>query len=67
MIAAALKGYQLAGPALIHAVRILRAALHGVVSLEAAGGFGLPDSVDETYAHLVDALDTAFRSLGAGP
>lgn len=65
VIAAALKGYQLEGPALIHAVRILRATLHGIVSLETEGGFGLPESVDETYAHLVGALDAAFRSLGA--
>ena len=47
-------------------MRILRAAFHGIVSLETVGGFGLPESVDDTYAHLVDALDTAFRSLGAG-
>lgn len=65
MIASALKGYQLEGAGLIHAVRILRAAFHGIVSLEMAGGFGLSESVDDTYAHLVDALDTEFRSLGA--
>jgi AcrR family transcriptional regulator len=67
VIASALKGYQLQGPALIHAVRILRAAFHGMVSLETAGGFGLPESVDDTYANLVDAMDTAFRSWGPGP
>ncbi|HEX6449698.1 MAG TPA: WHG domain-containing protein [Trebonia sp.] len=67
VVAAALKGYRLEGEALIHAVRILRAAFHGIVSLETAGGFGLPESVDDTYAHLVDALDTAFRSLGGRP
>jgi AcrR family transcriptional regulator len=63
VVAAALKGYQLEGTALIHAVRLLRSAFHGIVSLELAGGFGLPESVDDTYAHLVDALDTAFRTL----
>jgi Tetracyclin repressor-like, C-terminal domain len=41
---------------------MLRSAFHGIVSLEAAGGFGLPESLDDTYAHLVDALDGAFRS-----
>lgn len=64
VVAAALKGYQLDGPALIHAIRMLRAAFHGMVSLEAASGFGLPESVDETYAHIVDALDAAYRSPG---
>jgi len=65
--ASALRGYQLEGPGLIHAVRMLRAAFHGMVSLEEAGGFGLPESVDETYAHLIDALDTAFRALAGYP
>ncbi len=62
VIASALKAYQLEGTELIHAVRMLRSAFHGIVSLEAAGGFGLPESLDDTYAHLVDALDGAFRS-----
>ncbi len=30
-----------------------------------AGGFGLPESVDITFGHLIDALDTEFRRLGA--
>ena len=46
----------------VHAVRQFRAALHGFVTLEAAGGFGLPESVDETFRGLVDALDLAFRA-----
>jgi hypothetical protein len=31
-------------------------------SLEAAGGFGLPASVDASYTRLIDALDTAFAT-----
>jgi len=30
-----------------------------------AGGFGLPESVDVTFGHLIDALDAEFRRLGA--
>jgi len=67
VIASALKGYQLEGSELIHAIRMLRAGFHGMVSLEEAGGFGLPESLDETYAHLVDALDTAFQAAAIGP
>lgn len=67
MVAAALKGYGLEGTALIHAIRLLRSAFHGIVSLEMAGGFGLPESVDDTYAHLVDALDATFKTLGLPP
>jgi AcrR family transcriptional regulator len=64
VITAALKGYRLEGPALIHAIRMWRAACHGLASLQASGGFGLPESVDATFAHLLDALDVSFRDLG---
>lgn len=63
VITAALRGYGLGGSDLIHAIRMLRAACHGLASLEAAGGFGLPESVDRTYTHLIDALDSAFRDF----
>ena len=48
LIANVLKGYRIEGDDMIDAVRMLRAALHGFVALEAAGGFGLPQSVDGT-------------------
>jgi len=64
VIAAALKGYHLEGVALIHAVRMWRAACHGIATLQTAGGFGLPESVDATFGHLVDALDAEFCRLG---
>lgn len=59
---AALDGYDITGDDAIDAIRSLRAAMHGFVSLEAAGGFGLPQSVDATYARLIGALDTAFAT-----
>jgi AcrR family transcriptional regulator len=65
VISAALAGYRLEGPALIHAVRMWRAAGHGMATLQTAGGFGLPESVDVTFGYLVDALDAEFRRLGA--
>lgn len=43
----------------IHAVRTVRSALHGFVTLEAAGGFGTPVDRDESFARLV-------RTLAAG-
>lgn len=67
VIAAALKGYRLEGASLIHAIRLLRSAFHGIVSLEMAGGFGLPESLDDTYTHLIDALDAAFTTLRLQP
>jgi AcrR family transcriptional regulator len=64
VISAALAGYRLEDTALIHAVRMWRAACHGMATLQTAGGFGLPESVDVTFGHLVDALDNEFRRLG---
>lgn len=56
-----LRGYGRTGADAVHAARTVRAALHGFVALEAAGGFGLPEAVDDSYARLVDALDAALR------
>jgi AcrR family transcriptional regulator len=55
-----LAGYGLSGDDAIDAARSLRAALHGFVSLEAVGGFGMPRDVDRSFARLVQILDTAF-------
>jgi len=64
VIVAAFQGYHLDGENLIHAVRMWRAACHGLTTMESAGGFGLPESVDVTFAHLLNALDTEFGRLG---
>lgn len=50
---AVLRGYDLADSAAIHTTRCLRAVAHGFASIEASGGFGLPEDLDETYARLV--------------
>ncbi|MFI5958703.1 TetR-like C-terminal domain-containing protein [Cryptosporangium sp. NPDC051539] len=57
-----LRGYGLEGDDAVDATRALRSAMHGFVSLEAAGGFGLPQDVDRSFSQLVKALDTAFRA-----
>ncbi|WP_042408094.1 TetR/AcrR family transcriptional regulator [Streptacidiphilus carbonis] len=61
VLASVLKGYGIEGADAVDAVRALRAALHGFTSLEAAGGFGLAQSVDTSFARLVDGLDAAFQ------
>ena len=57
VVIAVLRGYRLEDDDAIHGVRIVRAALHGFVTLEAGGGFGLPLSVDDTFERLIAALD----------
>jgi hypothetical protein len=59
-----LKGYRIEGDDMIDAVRMMRATFHGFVSIEAVGGFGLPQSVDATFARLVDTLDSAWSTWG---
>ena len=56
------RSYGLDGEDAIHAIRIMRSALHGFVTQQAAGAFGMPQSVDETYDRLIEVLDVAFTS-----
>jgi AcrR family transcriptional regulator len=65
IIYAVLRGYGLDGDDLVDATRALRAALHGYVSLEHSGGFGLPRDVDRSFHQLVAAFDHALRSWAA--
>jgi len=53
VVMAVLRGFGLDGSDAIHAARRLRASVHGFVMLEAQGGFGLPEDVDESYRRLV--------------
>jgi AcrR family transcriptional regulator len=62
VLTAVLRGYSLTGDDALHGVRIVRAALHGFVSLERDGGFALPLAVDETFGRLVAGLDRALSS-----
>jgi len=62
VMTAVMAGYGLAGDDAIDAVRAYRSALHGFVSLEAGGGFGMPFSVDRSFDRLVHALVRAISS-----
>jgi AcrR family transcriptional regulator len=52
----ALSAYRLSDDATLHMVRMLRSIVHGCVSLEHIGGFGLPLVADETFRCLLVAL-----------
>lgn len=62
VVLAVLRRYGLTGPEAVHAARRLRAAVHGFASLEAAGGFGLPEDLDESFAGLVEMVTASLRS-----
>jgi AcrR family transcriptional regulator len=58
--------YGLTGDAAVDAARALRSALHGFVSLETSGGFGMQQDVDRSFRRLVGALDAALRTWNEG-
>jgi len=62
-----LAGYQLRGDDAIDATRALRSTLHGFVTLEAAGGFGLPVDVDRSFDRLVSGLIVALSNWTNAP
>jgi AcrR family transcriptional regulator len=56
VVLAVLRGWNLDGDEAIHAARTFRSAIHGFVVLEAAGGFGIPLDLDESFDRLVATL-----------
>jgi AcrR family transcriptional regulator len=54
--------YQLADDDLIHAMRALRSLVHGFVSLELIGGFGIPVDLDASFQRLLDLYLSGLRS-----
>jgi AcrR family transcriptional regulator len=63
VIQAALRPWGLDEPNLIHAIRTARVIVHGFASLEAAGGFGLPHSLDETFERMIRMFLTTLPEL----
>ncbi len=51
---------------LIHVTRAFRSALHGFMELELKGGFGIPESVEESFRHLVGLVLSGIEGLAAG-
>ncbi|HWH93853.1 MAG TPA: WHG domain-containing protein [Baekduia sp.] len=60
-----LRAWALTDEETIHALRALRAAVHGFASLEAAGGFGIELDVDTSFTRLVRALAAGFDAARA--
>jgi AcrR family transcriptional regulator len=56
LFASVLRSFELSGDDAIDAIRSLRAAMHGFVSLELLGGFAIPLDIDRSYERLVAAV-----------
>lgn len=65
-VLAALGAYGLDDDEAVHATRTLRSAVHGFVSLELAGGFGLAQDPAATFTWMVDRLAEAFTARAPG-
>jgi AcrR family transcriptional regulator len=56
VLLAVLAAWGFRGDAALHRVRIVRAALHGFVAIEAGGGFGLALDLDQSFELLLATL-----------
>ena len=64
-VLAVLRAYDLEGEDALHAVRGIRAIIHGFVSLEATGGFGMPLDVEQSFRRLVRTFADGLRESSA--
>jgi AcrR family transcriptional regulator len=62
---AVMRGYGIEGVDAVHAIRMYRSALHGFVAQEASGAFGMPESIEESFRLMIEALDIAFTNWSA--
>jgi hypothetical protein len=62
-IEAVLTGYGVEASDAVHAVRALRALLHGFVAIESSGGFALAEDVDESFDRLIDGFDRSLVGI----
>jgi hypothetical protein len=67
VVLAVLRGYRLEGSDAIHAARVVRSSAHGFATLEAAGGFGYREDLDESYDRLVEMIVAGLRAVSARP
>lgn len=57
-----LRGYGLDDDEAVHAARTLRSAVHGFVTFELSGGFGLDQPPEDSFAWMTSLLAHAFRT-----
>lgn len=64
LISTVLAHWGIEGDDALHQVRLIRSALHGFLSIELAGGFGLPLSLDVTFERLTAMLIAGIEAAG---
>lgn len=66
VMVAVIRGWGLEDHEAIHGVRIVRSALHGFVTIEAAGGFGMAIDVDASFDRMVATLAAGLGEAVTG-
>jgi AcrR family transcriptional regulator len=61
VIQAVLAPYKLSDEDSIHAIRSLRSIVHGFISIEAAGGFGMPVNLDTSLHWMINLFITGLQ------
>ena len=59
-----LEAFNLKDDDVIDAARVLRATLHGFISLDTRGGFGLPRDVNHSFVRAIQGLGDQFTTWG---
>ena len=62
IVFATLRDYGLDEAGTVHATRCVRAAVHGFAVLEAEGGFGLPERLDDSFDLMVQMVIAGLRA-----
>lgn len=65
LMVSVMRGYALEGDSAIHAVRAMRAAIYGFVTLETGGGFGMPLDAGQSFAWLLDLIDRGLAEASS--
>ncbi len=65
IVVAVIRPWELGPEDQLHAVRVIRSAIHGFIALESGGGFALPLDLDASFATLVAVLVGGLDRRGA--
>ncbi|MCC6736530.1 MAG: WHG domain-containing protein [Bauldia sp.] len=65
VVSTVVEGYGIRGPESLHAVRAIRAIVHGFVSLDANGSFGTGTNVEESFVRLVRGFAAGLSPTAA--
>ncbi|MCW5716159.1 MAG: WHG domain-containing protein [Bauldia sp.] len=67
VVSAVLEGFGITGSDALHAVRAVRAIVHGFVSLDANGAFGTGANIEDSFVRLIRTFAAGLSPAGAMP